>query len=318
MEAHHGYQTNATGVSSCVSDKSGKDSTSVSSNNNSNNSNNQTSISQNSNNNNTESKQNILPPTTEFVPEQGCSTENNGCTAIVPQTPGIQTQHSSNAEFSTSTYVQRRSAAAIIYPNTPIPQPNIYFGSVYVAEATNSSMAAQCQYPKNLSEHCVSDHPPKRDSKYAAKKFNVPLNKDTPPNIPKFPYIMNNNFPGYINRNVKEKDFKNANNKNGESKMSQRGIPRNANGGPNPLPKPRVFHNQNQYGQPMRSQRNERMIVPNVQYSRSGAIPQSRQSSFEQSQPNLYEYQNNYHGHAAYIKNSNYDNHRKYSQVSIY
>lgn len=283
---------------------------------------------------------------------------------------------------SPSAFIHRSSATtAIIYPNAPMPQQNLYFNSVYMSEATSASLVGPCPYANKLSEPYVSDHLPKREVKHTPKKFNgagapLPNNtgggnpganngaagnqppqhhgngnngvgmngnlnvmKDAPPNIPKFPYqLTNNNYPGYVNRNMKEKEYKTGGGGGGGPKgMEGKPVPRpprsNSIGG-GPLPKPRIFHNQNQYsgagGPPPRAQRFDRNghLIPNMQYSRSQGPIMSRQNSYEQQQPNPYDYPNNhphqYHHHhhqghpAAYIKPMAYEGHypRRFHPVS--
>lgn len=224
-----------------------------------------------------------LPPTsTEHLQETYETT-----TVATPQTPA-HAQHTNN-EYNPN-YIQHRSA--IIYPNPPMPPNNIYFNSVYMTDATTPALT-QSPYPKNLSEHYVSDHLPKRDSKYQ-KKFSTSPQKDSPaiPNIPKFPFYMNNNYPGFVNRNVKEKDYKNGNGKIIENKQPPR-VPRsNSNGSGGP--RPRVFHNQNQYNAGTRPPRSGNGVPNNAQYPRSNSAGSSR--PYEPAQPRPYEYQNNYQG----------------------
>lgn len=247
-------------------------------------------------------------------------------------------------EYSPSTYIQHRGAT-IIYPNTPIAPPNIYFNSVYMTEAAASSLTP-CSYPKNLSEHYVSDHLPKRDSKYSQKKFS-PVHhhtqaKDNPPNIPKFPFFVNSSYPTFVNNraNVKDKDMGKGGNmmkimeSNGNGGVGGGGgggggkqppkPPRTGNascGGP--PPKPRVFHNQGQYGnaapRPQRNPNGQQMGHPmSVHYVKANSIGM-KSNPYEQSGPQNvrpYEYQNSYGMQQTnYQKHSGYDGHRRQGQV---
>lgn len=259
------------------------------------------------------------PPVSEHAREPVYSPENNSVPPVVgtvaPQTPAGQSSHAPT-DYGSSAYIHHRSAT-FIYPSTPIPQSNVYFNSVYMADTANPSLN-QCPYSKNLSEHFVSDHLPKRDSRYPQKKFNPSQAKDIPPNIPKFPFFVNNNHPNFVNRNMKDKDFRNVNGKNAEQKPPQRPV-RHLGNGNNNTPKPRVFHNQNQYGgppRPMKNDRNGPMIPLNTQYARNVPGSISRQVSYEHAaSPNPYEYQNNYQ---PYSKNAVYDGYRRQGQVSEY
>lgn len=313
-----------------------------------------------------------------------------------PPQPQQQMQPPHAADYSASSAFIHRSSAttAIIYPNAPMPQPNLYFNSaVYMSEATSASLVGPCPYSNKLSENYVSDHLPKRDAKLTPKKFNggsggngnapLPSNggggvvgvnngvaganhhhqqqqpqqqhhhgnsgganvghnamKDAPPNIPKFPFLVNNNYPGYVNRNVKEKEYKVAGAagmggpKGMDGKPAPR-VPRHNSIGGGPPPKPRIFHNQNQYsgagGPPPRAHRFERNghLMPNVQYSRSQGPIMSRQNSYEQQQP-PYDYANShphhYHHHhhhqghpSSYMKPMGYEGHhpRRYHPVGV-
>ncbi|XP_065206461.1 GATA zinc finger domain-containing protein 14-like isoform X2 [Planococcus citri] len=279
---------------------------------------------------NTESKQMmpvIVPQSnSDHVQEQYVSAEaNNVANAQVvtqvpvpvsatPQTPVVtgRTPHANTDYNNPSNYMQHRNATAIIYQNTPVPPNNMYYNPIYLTEATTPALT-QSPYPKNLSEHYVSDHLPKRDSKYSQKKFSTsPQSKDNAisiPNIPKFPFTeyINNNFPGFVNRNVKEKDYKNGNTKINDNKIPPR-PPRSSSNGSTGL-KPRVFHNQNQFtagaGMPPPPRNTHRNgngvpIQGNVPYPRSSSAGAMR--PMHDQIRHAYDYQNSYQGQNSYQK----------------
>lgn len=242
-----------------------------------------------------------------------------------PQTPAVagHTPHANTDYSNPSNYMQHRNAT-IIYPNTPVPPNNIYYNPIYMTEATTPAIT-QSPYPKNLSEHYVSDHLPKRDSKYSQKKFSTsPQSKDTSvsiPNIPKFPFYVNNNFPGYINRNVEKKEYKNGGNtKINDNKQPPRPPRSNSNGSTGP--KLRVFHNQNQFTAntapppPRNSHRNGNNVPVqgNVPYPRSSSAGAPRPTHDQTQIRPTYEYQNSYQAQNNYQKMT----HEKKNQVRMF
>lgn len=273
-----------------------------------------------------------LPPTSseqirEYVtetnyspPSSAISTTTHSPTATGAATlPTLQQQpqqqHNPSADYAS--YQQHRGGAGggngLIYQSTPVPQPNVYMNSMYMPETTNA-------YSKNLSEHFVSDHLPKRENnKYASKKSIPQQAKDTPPNIPKFPgpYFINNNVPNYVNRNMKDKDYRYmGGNKNGDAKMSpqqQQRLVRNLANGNNSTYKPKVFVNQNQYGGPPRP-KSDRMMSQNGHHLRNGPGGGiSRQASYDMNAAPTSLY-GAYPGYPSYPKNTGYEGYRK--QVS--
>ena len=119
-----------------------------------------------------------------------------------------------------------------------------------------------------------------------------------------------------MNRNMKDKDFKNMNGgKNPDMKMTpQQRLVRNLANGAHLPPKPRVFHNQNQYGGPPRP-KGDRMMSQNGHHPRNSPGNLARQSSYDISSAPSNPY-GGYPGYTPYAKNTGYEGHRKISQVS--